>query len=135
MHTDDTEAAIAEYIQDKMPLIDPTLCEGACANDVAAYLWELINTTEPPAPIGDIANGETIFKSTQCSICHTDNGDGTATGNPSFDINSLGPAITAPYSDTVESLASYISEQMSRVGTCDEQCGKDIAAYLWQFRD
>lgn len=84
---------------------------------------------------GDAGRGATLFGS-KCTNCHADtNGDGyfDDAQNP-FDPDELGTPDALPAYDasTKASLASFITASMSPfAGGCDEQCGEDIAAYLW----
>ncbi len=86
---------------------------------------------------GDVANGLTLFSTKQCVGCHLDlDGDGYFGDKTNhFDPDSFGTAGALGDYDasTRAGVADFIKTTMGvfATGGCDEQCSKDIAAYLW----
>jgi Protein of unknown function (DUF1592)/Protein of unknown function (DUF1588)/Protein of unknown function (DUF1595)/Protein of unknown function (DUF1585) len=95
---------------------------------------------------GSVAVGTSNFN-TQCATCHATphvNGVFGKGSSFEFDVNKFKfPAKTFPnetkYPETQQGLADYIRDRMPagkilEPNPCGEQCGKDIAAYLWSIR-
>ena len=76
------------------------------------------------------------MKSMLCSSCHTDQGTAKFAGRFPYDMANLKYPADGNYkADTVEDLALYLEEVMpyGTASTCDADCARDIAAYLWTY--
>ncbi len=135
-------SAIAQYIEDSMPLVDPTQCQGECAHHVASYLWHFIESptppTAPPSPPpdnepldtsrGDKTHGSLIYEQ-QCQSCHGVDGNGGVVSKPL--VAESGCSTCASFAN----LVTKIHESMPTPGACAGQCARDVATYIFdEFR-
>ena len=75
----------------------------------------------------------------QCASCHSTphvNGVFGKGASFEFDVNKFKFPAKTTYPETQQGLADYIRDQMplGNATACGDQCGKDIAAYLWSIR-
>ncbi|WP_162230691.1 DUF1592 domain-containing protein [Marinagarivorans algicola] len=99
------------------------------------------SSSAPSGFDGDATNGLALFSSKLCVGCHLDlDGDGFFSDKANhFDPDSFGNAGALGTYDasTPSGVATFIKGFMSAfaAGGCDEQCSKDIAAYLWSQKN
>lgn len=88
---------------------------------------------------GDITQGKAEFEA-RCNFCHVDEANGQfAKGVFPFNVNSFtypGMAKYQGYSaDTPGALARFIDLNMPSSSSCNGECARDVAAYLWSLRE
>ena len=140
---------LTDYIFDRMPklIAEPTTCTVDCADDIAAYLWELRTPTtsseassssEPAAvstQFGDftpnIADGATAYEQ-MCVSCHGDEGAGDGLTQLEIKLDNY---------PTNGILHSYIEANMPKKSditggpsTCVGQCAADLTALMDTWR-
>ena len=140
---------LTDYIFDRMPklIAEPTTCTVDCADDIAAYLWELRTPTtsseassssEPAAvstQFGDftpnISDGATAYEQ-MCVSCHGDEGKGDGLTQLPIKLDNY---------PTNGILHSYIEANMPKKSnttggptTCVGQCAADLTALMDTWR-
>lgn len=88
---------------------------------------------------GSAAAGQELFNS-NCTACHSDDGSGFFTGVAAFDVNRFTYHTLSKYESggytgsSIQDLSQFINEQMAPKTSCGDDCGDDIASYLWSLR-
>ena len=117
VHT--TQANLAAYIDANMPKGNPTACDAQCSANTAAYIL----TWEPAAPAGNKANGQALYGTKTCAVCHGANRQG---GNgPALTT----AALTAKYDTAAEVQAKVKGMALFGAPTTDAEA-LDITAFL-----
>ena len=140
---------LTSYIYDRMPklLAEPTSCADDCADDIAAYLWEMRTATtssqasssSEPAVVStqfsdftaNISDGATAYDQ-MCVSCHGDEGKGDGLTQLPIKLGNF---------PTNGILHSYIEANMPKKSSttdgpesCVGQCAADLAALMDTWR-
>lgn len=127
--TSTTYEGLASYIDDRMPLQAPANCQGACADNVAAFLMTFVGAGSSSSASPDegtyndaVARGEQLF-ATECATCH----DG-ALVQGLFEDENLRNHEIYNHND----LTAYIEEYMplGQPGSCTGDCASDVTAFI-----
>ncbi len=112
-----TVVDLKTMIEYNMPPQNAGSCTGACATDIAQFIYETITTkTNVPVP-----TGAELYVDLGCVTCHGANGKGTGTT----------PPLTDP--TTVAQLIKTIATTMppAAIGSCSGMCATLLAQYVY----
>ncbi len=135
--TSSSEASSSVDSSSSSNVVSSSSAEQSSSSSVSSSV--VVSSSSESALPGDPVAGAGILAETRCSLCHTQESDGTFTPY-AINVNNFAypsdPKYAGYLADTEADLAHFIEDNMpTTADVCDGQCALDAAAYLWSLRD